>query len=66
MDLRAVASLTLPINIAQDPRLVGRSRQVVTKRGVKTVWNLRAGIKAHTMQRGLRTQLLRQETIESD
>jgi hypothetical protein len=36
------------------------------KRGVETVWNLRAGIKARAMQRGLRTQLLRQETIESD
>src|SRR6266498_775070 len=35
-------------------------------RGVETVWNLRAGIKARAMQRGLRTQLLRQETIESD
>jgi hypothetical protein len=35
-------------------------------RGVETVWNLRAGIKARAMQRGLRTQLLQQETIESD
>jgi hypothetical protein len=35
-------------------------------RGVETVWNLRAGIKARAMQRGLRTQLLKQETIESD
>jgi len=35
-------------------------------RGVETVWNLRASIKARAMRRGLRTQLLRQETIESD
>ena len=30
------------------------------------MWNLRAGIKARAMQHGLRTQLLQQETIESD
>jgi hypothetical protein len=35
-------------------------------RGVETVWNLRAGIKARAMQRGLRTQLMLQGTIESD
>ncbi|MGC5244195.1 MULTISPECIES: argonaute/piwi family protein [Streptomyces] len=35
-------------------------------RGVETVWNLRAGIKARAMRRGLRTQLLQQETVESD
>src|SRR6266498_3872430 len=48
---------------------------VITKRywsvhrwskGVETVWNLRAGIKARAMQRRLRTQLLLQDTIESD
>ncbi len=35
-------------------------------RGIETVWNLRAGIKARAMQRGLRTQLLQQDTIQSD
>ena len=37
-----------------------------TRHGVETVWDLRAGIKARAMQRGLRTQLLQPETIESD
>jgi hypothetical protein len=37
-----------------------------TSKGVETVWNLRAGIKARAMRRGLRTQLLQPGTIESD
>ena len=53
--------ITLPADIVKRYRAV---RQV--KQGVETVWNLRAGIKARAMQRGLRTQLLQQETIESD
>lgn len=35
-------------------------------KGVETVWNLRAAIKARAMQHGLRTQLLQQQTIQSD
>jgi hypothetical protein len=35
------------------------------RKGVETVWNLRAGIKATAMQRGVRTQLLTQATLES-
>jgi hypothetical protein len=36
-----------------------------TRRGVVTVWNLRAGIKARAMQLHLRTQLLDEETTTS-
>jgi hypothetical protein len=36
-----------------------------TRRGVVTVWNLRAGIKARAMQLHVRTQLLDEETITS-
>lgn len=53
--------ITLPAGIV---KRYGTVHQ--TKQGVETVWNLRAGFKARAMQRGLRTQLLRQETIESD
>ena len=35
------------------------------RKGVETVWNLRAGIKALAMQRGVRTQLLNEATVES-
>jgi hypothetical protein len=56
-----IVFITLPEDLV---KLYGTVHQ--TKRGVETVWNLRAGIKARAMQRGLRTQLLRQETIESD
>jgi hypothetical protein len=56
-----IAFITLPEDLV---KRYGTVHQ--TKRGVETVWNLRAGIKARAMQRGLRTPLLRQETIESD
>jgi hypothetical protein len=56
-----IVFITLPAEIVRRYRAVPQ-----TKQGVETVWNLRAGIKAHAMQRGLRTQLLQQETIESD
>jgi hypothetical protein len=35
------------------------------RKGIETVWNLRAAIKAKAMQRGMRTQLLNPATIES-
>src|SRR5260370_1346585 len=57
----AIVFITLPAEIV---KRYGTVHQ--TKQGVETVWNLRAGIKARAMQRGLRTQLLRQETIESN
>lgn len=53
--------ITLPADIARRYWAVHQ-----TNRGVETVWNLRAGIKARAMRRGMRTQLLQQETIESD
>jgi hypothetical protein len=56
-----IVFITLPAEIVKRYRAVHQ-----VKRGVETVWNLRAGIKARAMQRGLRTQLLQQETIESD
>ena len=56
-----IVFITLPADIV---KRYGAVHQ--TKQGVETVWNLRAAIKARAMQRGLRTQLLRQETIESD
>ena len=56
-----IVFITLPAEIIKRYRAVHQ-----TKQGVETVWNLRAGIKARAMQRGLRTQLLQQETIESD
>ena len=56
-----IVFITLPAEIVKRYRAVHQVKQ-----GVETVWNLRAGIKACAMQRGLRTQLLQQETIESD
>lgn len=35
-------------------------------KGVETIWNLRAGIKARAMPLRIRTQLLQQDTIESN
>ncbi|MFC8567328.1 hypothetical protein ACIQFU_38010 [Streptomyces sp. NPDC093065] len=57
----AVVFITLPSEITRRYWAVHQRN-----RGVQTVWNLRAGIKARAMQRGLRTQLLQQETVESD
>lgn len=57
----AVVFITLPSEITKRYWAVHQRN-----RGVETVWNLRAGIKARAMQRGLRTQLLQQETVESD
>jgi hypothetical protein len=50
------------------PEVITKQYFSVTQmnRGVQTVWNLRAGIKARAMQLGMRTQLLRQTTVESD
>jgi hypothetical protein len=45
--------IMLPAEIVKRYRAVHQ-----VKHGVETVWNLRAGIKACAMQRGLRTQLL--------
>jgi hypothetical protein len=56
-----IVFITLPAEIVKRYRAVHQ-----TKQSVETVWNLRVGIKARAMQRGLRTQLLQQETIESD
>ena len=56
-----IVFITLPATVVKRYRTVHQ-----TKQGVETAWNLRAGIKARAMQRGLRTQLLQQETIESD
>jgi hypothetical protein len=53
--------ITLPADIARRYWAVHQ-----TNRGVETVRNLRAGIKARAMRRGMRTQLLQQETFESD
>jgi hypothetical protein len=69
IDSQAIDRLTLPTwyFVALSADITWRYWAVhQTSRGVETVWNLRAGIKAHAMQRGLRTQLLQQETIESD
>lgn len=57
----AVVFITLPVEITKRYWAVHQ-----WNRGVETVWNLRAGIKARAMRYGLRTQLLQQETIESD
>ncbi len=56
-----VVFITLPTEITRRYRSVTQCRK-----GVDTVWNLRAAIKARAMQAGLRTQLLLQDTIESD
>jgi hypothetical protein len=48
-----IVFITLPEDIV---KRYGTVHQ--TKQGVEMVWNLRAGIKARAMQRGLRTQLL--------
>lgn len=53
--------ITLPTDITRRYWAVHQ-----TRRGVETAWNLRAGIKARAMRRGLRTQLMQQSTIESD
>ncbi|MFE4757914.1 hypothetical protein ACFRIB_48385 [Streptomyces mirabilis] len=57
----SVVFITLPSEISKRYWAVHQRN-----RGVETVWNLRAGIKARAMHRGLRTQLLQQETVESD
>lgn len=68
--LRRLASLDAPptvVFIALPEQVSKRYWSVhQTSRGVETVWNLRAAIKAKAMQHHLRTQLLLQETIESD
>lgn len=68
--LRQLASLDAPptvVFVALPESLTKRYWSVHRmQRGVETVWNLRAGIKARAMERGLRTQLLLQETIESN
>lgn len=68
--LRRLASLDAPptvVFIALPGHIVKRYWSVTQRsRGVETVWNLRAGIKARAMQHRLRTQLLQQATIESD
>jgi hypothetical protein len=51
-----IVFITLPATVVKRYRTVHQ-----TKQGAETVWNLRAGIKARAMQRGLRTQLLQQE-----
>ena len=56
-----IVFITLPAEIIKRYRAVHQA-----SKGVETVWDLRAGIKARAMQRGLRTQLLQPETIESD
>src|SRR5690349_17995942 len=48
-----IVFITLPAEIIKRYRAVHQ-----TSKGVETVWDLRAGIKARAMQRGLRTQLL--------
>ena len=68
--LRRLASLDAPPTVVfiALPESVSKRYWSVHQsvRGVETVWNLRAAIKAKAMQHGLRTQLLLQETIESD
>jgi hypothetical protein len=68
--IRQLASLDAPPNVVFVvlPEALTRRYWSVhqSQRGVETVWNLRAGIKAKAMQHGLRTQLLLQETVESN
>lgn len=56
-----VVFITLPTDVTRRYRSVTQ-----WQKGIETVWNLRAGIKARAMQLGLRTQLLQQDTIESN
>ncbi len=55
-----IVFIILPAEVSKHYWSVGS-----TRRGVTTVWNLRAGIKARAMQLHVRTQLLDEETVAS-
>ncbi|MGE3590516.1 MAG: hypothetical protein AB7L17_22555 [Ilumatobacteraceae bacterium] len=68
--LRQLAGLDAPpavVFVALPSELTRRYWSVSQwSKGVETTWNLRAGIKARAMPLRLRTQLLQQETIQSN
>jgi hypothetical protein len=67
--LKRLSQLDAPpdlVFIALPTELLKRYWSVTSfRKGIETVWNLRAAIKAKAMQRGVRTQLLNPATIES-